>query len=232
MLNRSLARKLVLFGLIAMGGTACAVQGSAGIFGLALSSSLVTLILLFVGGAQSGCVGPCLSPPAPDIPYPDAGQGGDVGPCLSPPLSGEEVYAGEIGPCLSVIPPDMNIPADQDPPANDEGMSQDMGIGEEMGMDEDVGVGGDMEMDEDIGVGEDMDIRNDLGGMQEIDGSVGPCLSPPAPDDMGRPIPEPDPDRPEQKSAARHLPQRADVIAHLSEKNALPADVLARLKRK
>ena len=108
MQSRQIVKQLVFFALITLGVSACAIQGASGVISLALGSSLLTLLLLFVGSIQSGCelsqVHTCLSPPISG-----EMEAGEIGPCLSPPLAGDEMPAGDIGPCLSQIPPDMSI---------------------------------------------------------------------------------------------------------------------------
>ena len=86
----------------------------------------------------------------------------------------------------------------------------------------DEGVAGG-ELDEGVAGGE-----SDFGVIEPDEGVIGPCLSPPAPD-MN---PRPEPDRPDQKERAssKHS-EKAAVIARLSKSNALPADILARLKK-
>ena len=104
--------------------TACAAQGAMGIIGAAVGSTLITGLLLLIGGTQSGCdpiVTACLS---------QEPSGYEIGPCLSAPPAGEMAgeMAGEIGPCLDVLPPDMGPPMDTDAGEPDAGMP-----GEKMG---------------------------------------------------------------------------------------------------
>ena len=223
-MNRHLLRQIALSILIIMLCTACAVQGSASI-GIALSSSLLTLMLLLIGGSQSGCdIGPCLSPEPPvgpclTLPRTGGYYGGnesvdaDVGPCLSPPLAGDDLAGTEVGPCLSPPLAGDDLPPLDAAPPRDGGVT-DMGQS-------DMGAADMSESDmgaPDFGV----PVMPDAG-------EVGPCLSPPAPD-MGRmPPPQPDPD---QKRAARQQPDRAQVIERLSERGGLPADVLERIKKR
>ena len=212
MQSRQIVKQLVFFALITLGVSACAIQGASGVISLALGSSLLTLLLLFVGSIQSGCelsqVHTCLSPPISG-----EMEAGEIGPCLSPPLAGDEMPAGDIGPCLSQIPPDMSI--------LDEGVA---------GAELDEGVAG-AELDEGV-AGAELDegvagVESDFGVPELDEGVIGPCLSPPAPD-MN---PRPEPDRPDQKERAssKHSEKTA-IIARLSKSNTLPADILARLK--
>lgn len=242
-------RLFILSILIVLLCTACAAQGSTGLIGLSLSSSLLTLFLLLAGGSQSGCdIGPCLSLPYEGPAGETAGEiageiaGDEVGPCLQPPsgveAGGYDDPSGyEVGPCLS--PPlagDEYGPAGMDvgpclspPIAGDDVVIPEMGA-PDVSM-SDVGVS-DMSMS-DMGP-PDMSVSDmstsDMLMPEEIDaGEINPCLSAPISDMGMREIPNPEPD---QKRMRRQRPDRAQVIEKISGRNALPADVLERIKRK
>lgn len=141
---RRTARWAALTGLALSLLTACTVSMSGGLLGALASIGLAMVVFLLAGATQTGCVedvspclsiasdwmpdegesdggrvdmpiGPCLSPPEPDL-----GPDVPIGPCLSPPEPDLGPDLGPdmpIGPCLSLPELDQGV-VDQGPDLN------------------------------------------------------------------------------------------------------------------
>lgn len=171
-------------------------------------------MLLVLGLAPEGCVGPCLSlgsfddtvqPPINGTSTTTGINTSDVGPCLSP----------EDGPCLSPDLGSFDSTGSSTDSGSDSGSSGTWGSSS--GSDSGSSSTGD-------GSGSDSSSGSDSGsGTGEA--STGPCLAPPgiAPDDT-----------PEEVATAPSpgLPpdSRRDALQRLLDRQALPADVASRLR--